>query len=282
MEKLGSRLNRLHSDLTGNTYGRWTVLGFDDNSPMGRYKWICRCECGTEKSVDRSSLKRGKSVSCGCFRGEIVSKLKMPNIIGKRYGKLKVVEWKESKEDRNIWICTCDCGSIVEKPTSYLKETSSCGCWNPNKTHGMSGTRIYNIWEGMKRRCKGTSKFAKEYYLDKGIEYDPRWEKFENFYEDMKTGYSGDLTLDRIDPNGDYCKENCRWVDRSVQAFNTIRQKNNISGRTGVILESRSGKWVARIEYKCKVKHLGTFEEFSDAVRAREEAEILYFGQIKE
>jgi hypothetical protein len=72
----------------------------------------------------------------------------------------------------------------------------------------------------MKRRCNGTSKKDLETYHDRGISYDPRWEKFESFMTDMRNGWKEGLTLDRINNNGNYSKDNCRWVDRKIQAIN--------------------------------------------------------------
>lgn len=89
------------------------------------------------------------------------------------------------------------------------------------RTHGMSGTPIYECWHHMKQRCNGTTnKNANKNYHDRGIGYDPRWNKFESFYEDMSEGYSKGLDLDRIDNNKGYSKENCRWISRKQNSRN--------------------------------------------------------------
>ena len=92
------------------------------------------------------------------------------------------------------------------------------------KTHGMEGTRIYNVWHGMKQRCDGTDKHSYNYYHKKGITYCPRWKYFINFYEDVKDTYADDLQLDRIDPNGNYEPSNCRWVTFTEN----MRNKENV------------------------------------------------------
>ena len=91
-------------------------------------------------------------------------------------------------------------------------------------THGMSKTRIYKIWVDMKRRCNNKNRKGYKYYGGRGITYCPEWENFEPFYKwALSNGYAENLTLDRIDVNGNYEPNNCRWVDYTTQANNTNR-----------------------------------------------------------
>ena len=108
------------------------------------------------------------------------------------------------------------CGNIVEVLKSNGKKQKSCGCHKG--VHGMSKTRIYKIWEDMKKRCDNKSNKYYKNYGGRGISYDPKWSNFTNFYEDMKYTYEDNLTLDRIDNNGNYCKDNCQWITHSVNA----------------------------------------------------------------
>lgn len=212
------------------------------------------------------------------------------DIVGKRYDRLLVKSYiKQNKHGKSVWECECDCGKIVEVLGSCLTRgtTTSCGCAKSealikyNTTHGMKGTRTYNCWNNMKSRCNYPERWDAEYYSLKGISYDKRWESFENFYCDMGE-VPESMSLDRIDPNMGYCKDNCRWVTDSMQAFNQVLQVNNTSGKTGVWFIEKSGKWVAAITHELEREYLGTFNDFEGAVKAREEAELKYFGFIKE
>lgn len=102
------------------------------------------------------------------------------------------------------------CGNTVEVLKSNGLKQKCCGCHKG--IHGMAHTRIYQIWEDMKKRCDNPNTKAYKYYGAKGISYDSRWKDFINFYEDMHSNYEENLTIDRIDPKGNYTKENCQWI----------------------------------------------------------------------
>ncbi len=219
---------------------------------------------------------------------------KFIDLSGHKYGRLVVLgvshKYKRpSGTQVTYWNCVCDCGENISVVGSDLRSghTGSCGCLHKEmlsgrmKTHGMTGTRIYTIWKGMKTRCKNVSETYHN-YGGRGITYCESWEIFDNFLLDMGEGYSDGLELDRIDVNGDYCKENCRWVDGNIQAYNQRKKSSNTSGRTGVSYHKRTTKWHARISVKGEMIFMGCFDNFEDAVKAREEAELKYYGYIKE
>lgn len=122
-------------DLTNQRFGRWTVLSFDKSKKGKSAHWICKCDCGVERSVCGISLRKGTSLSCGCYKVENsrINNGKFIDETGNRYGKLVVlqqdVELSKDKH-RAQWICLCDCGNIITTSSKCLREgkTTSCGC----------------------------------------------------------------------------------------------------------------------------------------------------------
>jgi len=165
-----------------------------------------------------------------------ISKLpKYERLIGLKFGRLTVLEYLGINSDNNAtWRCKCDCGNEIVAITGKLKGgyIKSCGCLTKeiNTTHGMVGSRPYNIWRGMKTRCNNPNSIRFDNYGGRGIKYDPRWEEFSNFWNDMKDAYSDGLSLERIDNNANYSKENCNWVtvkEQNMNKTNTVRFRFN-------------------------------------------------------
>ena len=230
-------------DLTGQKYGRLTVIekAIPHITPKGRkiYMWKCICDCGNETVVSTSGL-RGKQVqSCGCLQRERVHEAIFDDISGKRFGRLVAVS-PMNKGKIFYWKCKCDCGNTAEVLPQHLKRglIKSCGCLRTdvsaqkNKKHGMSKTRIYKEWKGIKERCFNKNSNAFKNYGERGITVCTEWlgeNGFENFYKwAFSNGYSDGLTIERKNVNGNYCPENCCWIPLPQQALNT---------RSNVILE---------------------------------------------
>jgi|DEB19_MinimDraft_3_1074340.scaffolds.fasta_scaffold35149_3 hypothetical protein len=144
---------------------------------------------------------------------------------------------------------------------------------NHVKKHGMSNTSTYRSWHMMLQRCYNKNNPSFIYYGERGITVDEKWRSFENFYKDMGDRPEG-TSIDRIDVNGNYCKNNCKWSSLYEQAKNKRKFKNCNSNVTGVHFYEKHNKWIAYITRNKKRKHLGYFLNFDDAVKARKIAEI--------
>ncbi len=156
-----------------------------------------------------------------------------------RFGRLTVLHrMKNNKHNRAVWKCACDCGGEVITDGNILRTgmTKSCGCLRSemgerlgksSATHGMTHSAEFNIWAGMKKRCNDKNNQGYRNYGARGIKVCDRWiESFDNFYADMGKRPDG-LSVDRIDNDGDYTPENCRWATDQDQCRNYRRNVLN-------------------------------------------------------
>jgi hypothetical protein len=171
--------------------------------------------------------------------------------IGESYGRLKVVGVHSVKNNRRRYKCLCSCGRTLITRMDALKSgrTKSCGCLKKEvsiqngkkrKTHGMTNARIHRIWLGIKSRCNNGNDTAYIHYGGRGIEVCEEWETdFESFFKwSLANGYEETLTLDRIDPRGDYEPKNCRWASQKQQANNRTNNNNiTLNGVTRTVAE---------------------------------------------
>lgn len=171
---------------------------------------------------------------------------KYADIRNKRFGKLVVKELiGKNKHNKAMWLCVCDCGNNHVSTTSDLlsNKCMSCGCYKREKTiannttHNMSGTRLYCIWSNMLQRCYNVNHPQYKNYGARGIVVCDEWKNdFECFFDwSMSNGYDKRLTIDRIDNNGMYEPNNCRWITQHQQSFN--RRTNRLLKHNG---ETRS------------------------------------------
>ena len=166
---------------------------------------------------------------------------KFDNKIGRKYGRLTVIKRVDNARQPNgktqvQWLCKCTCGkTIVVRSTSLNSgNTKSCGCAMNKPKHGLSKTRLYRIWNAMKNRCNNPNNYGYKNYGGRGIKVCDEWNKdFLEFYNwAINNGYKENLSIDRINNNGNYEPNNCRWATSKEQMAN--RRNFKVKNQYGV------------------------------------------------
>ena len=179
---------------------------------------------------------------------------KVKSIIEKGYrrNRLTAIKFSHKVGTHQYWFFRCDCGNEKVIKVGNVKSggTKSCGCLGVGKKikHGMAGTKIYNIWKSMRQRCFNKNHKQYKDWGGRGIMICKEWLKFENFYRDMGNRPEG-KSLDRINNDGNYCKENCRWATRKEQCNN--RRSNHLityNGKTQNI-----SQWAGDLNIKRRI-----------------------------
>lgn len=271
-----------YKDIKDQRFGKLVALERTNRKRHSSSIWRCVCDCGNESFVPINYLMNGDTKSCGCMKYQGTPK----DITGLKKNKLTAIKRTDAKGVSGdfIWECKCECGNLVNLPIGRIQSGSaySCGCEDRRGTHNMVGTPTYRSWVKMLQRVK-TDEYG-EWYSD--VSVCPEWDidqggSFENFFRDMGERPEG-CTLNRIRSAKIYSKETCEWATISVQSFDQRRKKTNTSGRTGVRWREERQVWEARIAINREIKVLYYGSSFEEACKAREEAELKYYGFTKE
>ena len=276
---MGSREKTNKAVNTGQKYGRWTVLDTFILTPRKERKWLCRCDCGTERYVLERSLLYGGSVSCGCLRKERALEANSPDLTGKQFGDLTVIQKVENtRHNSTQWLCKCSCGSdyVVQGSLLVTGRRTHCGCktdrGRPADIAGKKFNRLTALYiskrndpkDGVIWRCR----------CDCGNEVDVPYNSL-------------------VFCNQKSCGCQKKEHDQKLKTFLThvagtsvdmLKSKkvptDNTTGYKGVYLIR--GKYVAKIVFQKKQYFLGTYENIEDAAEARKEAEEILFDGVAE
>lgn len=196
----------------------------------------------------------------------------MRDVIGEKFNRLTILKYSyTNNHKKKVYTCLCDCGNVRDVVYGSLSSglTKSCGCLKKEKSringlknkdsgkHNMSNSTTYQSYADMKSRCYNQNHKKYDRYGGRGIKVCDRWlESFENFYEDMGEKIKN-CTLDRIDNDGDYKPDNCRWATITQQNIN--REKSDMWG----IRKETNGKYSMRISREHFVRYSTSTRDIS-------------------
>lgn len=295
-------------DLTGQKFGKLTVITLAYTKNKKSY-WLCKCDCGNETIVRSDTLKSGTTQSCGCYHKDCAREQGMKsfdNLTGKKFGRLLVIKRvSEIGEKPVLYECLCDCGNIHVSRASLLRDgtTKSCGCYNKELVIKRNKDRIgikigrykENKYEYFDTYVVGYDSNGKPYYVDlddfnkiKDYTWYVNSDNYvtclnENIYMHnlilpCENGYMPDHKHGKASRN-DNRKYNLRIVTNAQNCHNRDKGTNNTSGFIGVCYRKDRNKYYVYIGINNKDVHIGGFDDFTEAVKARILSEIEHYGE---
>lgn len=250
----------MRQDLTGKHFGKLTVLEYDSEQK----KWKCQCDCGNLTYKNTGHLNAGTATSCGCKQNQ--------NLIGKRFGKLVVLEKSENRRrGHTLWICQCDCGNTCEKPTGELNggTATSCGCsWRQPAVH--EGDRFGRLTAIRPTEQRSAKAVIWECLCDCGETVFVRTTS-------LTSGHtiSCGCVKRELDEEKDF-REILTYTDNTCIEFakDISKPRSTTSPDTGVRgVVLKDGKYQAHIFFRKKRYYLGRYSRLEDAVEIRRKAE---------
>lgn len=281
-------------DLTGEIYNNWKIISFDYIDKNHMSHWICECQLckKTIKSMGLQSIKH--SIDCGCSKSiDLTGK-----VIGYLTVKKKIEDTSYLKFPRKTWECECKCGKIIKVSETRLlnnkNEKLSCGCVKNYNGGIRPKLNKYIEHENYIEICLCNNKST---YIDKedfDLVKKDKWTISTDGYAISSSGEYIHKRLHRVVMNEldtkniidhinrnklDNRKSNLRITTDQQNSFNQSKRKNNTSGIIGVSWWNRDNNWMAQIKYNYKRYFLGYYDNIDDAIKARLQAELKYFGK---
>ncbi len=268
------------TNLQGMQIGRWTVLDTYIKNERGEIKWLCRCECGTERFVLARSLINNGSYSCGCIRKEKAAEAVSHDVIGKVFGDLTVIEESKTKHKNGgrWWVCRCSCGNLYETPATLLVKgrRTHCGCkTNRGRPKDITGQRFGRLTAvALTEQRNGQGAAIWRCQCDCGNETFVSYNEL--MYSSVRSCGCQKKEHDQI-----HGTMQTRVDGTSLDIMRSTKlPTSNTTGVKGVYLIK--GKYVARLCFQKKAYWLGRYDTIEEAQQVRREAEEAVFGATLE